>query len=39
MILAYTYDRTGSIFADISVHFVFNAVSFCLILLVPGARK
>ncbi len=39
MILAYTYERTGSLFTDISVHFIFNAVSFSLILLFPDARK
>jgi len=37
-ILAYTYERSGSIFASMGVHFIFNTVSFTLILLFPNLR-
>jgi len=37
-ILAYTYERTGSIYANMSVHFIFNAISFLILVLVPDAR-
>jgi membrane protease YdiL (CAAX protease family) len=37
-ILAYTYERSGTIFASMGVHFVFNTVSFTLILLFPELR-
>jgi membrane protease YdiL (CAAX protease family) len=38
MILAYVYYRAGSIYASISIHFLFNCVSFLALLLIPGAR-
>jgi membrane protease YdiL (CAAX protease family) len=36
--LAYAYERAGTLLASIGVHFLFNAVSFTLLLLVPEAR-
>jgi membrane protease YdiL (CAAX protease family) len=38
MVLAYTYERSGSLYTSIGVHFIFNAVSFVALVLVPGAR-
>ena len=38
IVLAYTYEKTGTLFGSISVHFVFNLVSFALLLLVPDFR-
>jgi membrane protease YdiL (CAAX protease family) len=38
MTLAYVYQRTGSIFVNMSVHCTFNLLSFVALLLVPGAR-
>lgn len=37
-ILAYTYERSRSLVAPIGVHFVFNTLSFLLLLLVPEWR-
>jgi membrane protease YdiL (CAAX protease family) len=36
--LAYVYRRAGSIYASMSVHFLFNCLSFLALLLIPGAR-
>jgi membrane protease YdiL (CAAX protease family) len=38
VILAYTYERTGSLWAPIGVHMLFNSVSFLILILVPEAR-
>jgi len=38
LVLAYVYEKSGSLFASIGVHFVFNTVSFLLLLLVPEWR-
>ena len=37
-ILALAYHRTGSLLTPISIHFVFNAISFSILVLVPGSR-
>ena len=37
-ILALVYERTGSIWTNIGVHFWFNMVSFIVLVFVPGAR-
>lgn len=37
-ILALAYHRTGSLLTPISIHFVFNAFSFSILVLVPGSR-
>jgi membrane protease YdiL (CAAX protease family) len=37
-ILAFAYERTGSLYTSISVHFIFNAVSFLYLAFVPEAR-
>lgn len=37
-ILAFTYERSGTLLAPIAVHFTFNAVSFLLLLLIPSLR-
>jgi membrane protease YdiL (CAAX protease family) len=37
-ILAYTYERTGTLYGNMSVHFIFNAISFIVLVLVPDAR-
>jgi len=37
--LAYVYRRAGSIYASMSVHFLFNCISFLALLLIPGARS
>jgi membrane protease YdiL (CAAX protease family) len=39
LVLAFAYERTGSLYAAIGVHFIFNALSFLALLLVPGARN
>lgn len=38
LVLAFLYERTGSLYASIGVHFVFNSVSFALLLLFPDLR-
>lgn len=38
MVLAYVYERAGTLLAPIGVHFLFNAVSFSLMLVFPEAR-
>ncbi len=38
LVLAFLYERTGSLYASIGVHFVFNSVSFMLLLLFPHLR-
>jgi len=38
LVLAYVYEKSGSLFASIGVHFVFNSVSFMLLLLIPEWR-
>ena len=37
-VLAYIYRRSGSLFTAIGVHFLFNFVSFMLLVFVPEAR-
>ena len=37
--LAYVYRRAGSIYASMSLHFLFNCISFLALLLIPGARS
>ncbi|HWO72064.1 MAG TPA: CPBP family intramembrane glutamic endopeptidase, partial [Dehalococcoidia bacterium] len=37
-VLAYIYERTGTLLASIGTHFTFNALSFLILVLVPGAR-
>ena len=37
-ILAFSYERSGTILAPMSVHFIFNGVSFLILLLVPSVR-
>jgi membrane protease YdiL (CAAX protease family) len=37
-ILAFTYERSGTLLAPISVHFIFNGISFLVLLLVPSVR-
>jgi hypothetical protein len=37
-ILAYVYERSGSLYANIGVHFLFNLTSFSFILLFPQLR-
>ncbi len=39
VIFAYVYARTGSIFTSMSVHFMFNLLSFTLLVLLPGTRQ
>lgn len=38
LILAYTYERTGSLYTSMGVHFIFNAISFLALVFVPGSR-
>ena len=38
LVLAYVYEKSGSLFASIGVHFVFNSISFMLLLLIPEWR-
>lgn len=38
VILASTYERSGTLYASIGVHFLFNAINFLLLVSVPGAR-
>jgi hypothetical protein len=38
LVLAFVYERSGSLWAPIGVHFVFNSVSFLLLLLIPEWR-
>jgi CAAX protease family protein len=38
LVLAYVYERSGSLYASIGMHFVFNSISFMLLLLVPEWR-
>jgi len=37
-VLSLVYERTGSIWMSIALHFVFNALSFLALVLVPDAR-
>jgi membrane protease YdiL (CAAX protease family) len=37
-ILALSYQRTGSLFVPMGAHFLFNLVSFAILVFVPGAR-
>jgi membrane protease YdiL (CAAX protease family) len=39
IVLAYAYEKTGTLFGSISIHFVFNLVSFAVLLLVPEYRE
>ena len=39
MVLAYSYERTGSLYAPIGIHVLFNLVSFLVLILVPEARN
>jgi membrane protease YdiL (CAAX protease family) len=38
MLLAYVYERTGTLWGSIGVHFCFNTITFLVLLLVPDAR-
>jgi uncharacterized protein len=38
VIFAFLYERTGTLFAPIGVHFIFNGVSFVLLVLFPELR-
>ena len=38
LVLAFLYERTGTLYAAIGVHFIFNSVSFLLLLLYPDLR-
>jgi membrane protease YdiL (CAAX protease family) len=38
LVLAYLYERSGTLWAPIGVHFVFNSISFLLLLLIPEWR-
>ena len=38
MVLAYVYERTGTLWASIGVHFCFNTVTFLLLVFVPDLR-
>jgi len=38
LILAFTYERTGSLYTSMGVHFLFNAISFLALVFAPGAR-
>ena len=38
LVLAYLYERTGSLLAPIVVHFAFNIISFLVLLLFPELR-
>ena len=37
-VLAFVYERSGSLYTSIGVHFVFNSMSFMLLLLFPELR-
>jgi len=37
-VLAYAYERTGTLIASMSTHFTFNAISFFILVLIPEAR-
>ncbi|MPZ47771.1 MAG: CPBP family intramembrane metalloprotease [Dehalococcoidia bacterium] len=39
MVLSYTYERTGSLYAPIGMHILFNLVSFLVLILIPEARN
>ena len=39
IVLAFTYERSGSLAAPIGVHLIFNLVSFLALVLVPEARE
>jgi membrane protease YdiL (CAAX protease family) len=38
MVLAYVYQRTGTLWTSVGVHVLFNSVSFLILILVPEAR-
>ena len=38
MVLAYTYERTGTIYAPIAIHLVFNLFSFLVLVFAPESR-
>jgi membrane protease YdiL (CAAX protease family) len=38
VIFAFLYERTGTLFTPIGVHFIFNGVSFALLVLFPELR-
>ncbi len=38
VILAYSYQKTGSLVTPISIHLLFNLTSFLILAFVPGAR-
>jgi membrane protease YdiL (CAAX protease family) len=38
LVLAFVYEKSGTLWASIGVHFVFNSISFMLLLLVPEWR-
>ena len=39
MVMANTYERSGTLYASITVHFFFNLFSFLILVLVPEARN
>jgi membrane protease YdiL (CAAX protease family) len=38
MLLAFIYERTGTLWASIGVHFCFNLITFIVLVFVPEAR-
>jgi membrane protease YdiL (CAAX protease family) len=38
MLLAYVYERTGTLCGSIGVHFCFNTITFLILVLIPEAR-
>jgi hypothetical protein len=38
MLLAYTYERTGTLWGSIGVHFCFNTITYLILVFVPEAR-
>lgn len=38
MVLAYAYERTGTLWGSIGLHFCFNTITFLILVLVPEAR-
>ena len=39
LILAFSYERTGSLYTSMGVHFMFNAISFLALVFFPEARN
>jgi membrane protease YdiL (CAAX protease family) len=38
MVLAYAYERTGTLWGSIGLHFCFNTITFLILVFVPDAR-